>query len=123
MVCWIAVVLFAFLLPARSVPPFVALGVAIGLVLGGVQALTRSAFSHLVPPGREASYFSLYQATEQGTSWLGTLVFGLVHQLTGSYRPALAALLAFFVVALVLLRRVDFRAGITEVGNPVPRVI
>ncbi len=123
MVCWIAVVLFAFFLPARSVPPFVALGVAIGLVLGGVQALTRSAFSHLVPSGREASYFSLYQATEQGTSWLGTLVFGLVHQLTGSYRPALAALLAFFVVALVLLRRVDFRAGIAEVGNPVPRVI
>ena len=123
LVAWIAVVAAAFLLPAQRVLPFVAVGVAIGLVLGGVQALTRSAFSHLVPPGREAGYFSLYQATEEGTSWFGTLVFGLVHQLTGSYRPALGALLAFFVVALVLLRRVDFRAGIAEVGNPVPRVI
>lgn len=123
MVGWIVVVLAAFVLPAHRVAPFVALGVAIGLVLGGVQSLTRSVFSHLVPVGREAGYFSLYQATEQGTSWLGTLVFGLVHQVTGSYRPALAALLAFFVVALVLLRRVDVRAGIVEVGNPVPRVI
>ncbi len=123
LLAWILVVLAAFALPAHRVPPFVALGVAIGLVLGGVQALTRSAFSHLVPPGRESSYFSLYQATEQGTSWLGTLVFGLVRQLTGSYRPALVALLGFFVVALVLLRRVNFRAGIAEVGNPVPRVI
>ena len=120
---WIVVVLAAFALPAHRIAPFVALGAVIGLVLGGVQALTRSVFSHLVPAGREAGYFSLYQATEQGTSWLGTLVFGLVHQLTGSYRPALAALLAFFVVALALLRRVDVRAGILEVGNPVPRVI
>ena len=123
LVGWSAVVLAAFALPAQRVGPFVALGAGIGLVLGGVQALNRSLFSQLVPAGREASYFSLYQATEQGTSWLGTLVFGLIHQLTGSYRPALGALLAFFVIALVLLRRVDFTAGIREVGNPLPRRI
>ena len=65
------------------------LAVAIGLVLGGTQALTRSFFSQLIPRGREAEYFSLYQASERGTGWLGTLIFGLVHQLTGSYRPAI----------------------------------
>ena len=46
---------------------------AIGIVLGGSQALSRSLFSQLVPRGREAEYFSLYQACERGTSWFGTL--------------------------------------------------
>ena len=69
-------------------------------MLGGTQALSRSFFSLLIPRGREAEYFSLYQAGERGTSWLGTLVFGLVHQLTDSYRPAIFALIVFFVVGL-----------------------
>ena len=64
-------------------------------------------YSQLIPRGREAEYFSLYQAGERGTSWLGTLVFGLVHQLTDSYRPAIIALVVFFVVGFVLLWRVD----------------
>ena len=58
--------------PARSWP-FLALAVLIGIVLGGTQALCRSLFSQLVPRGREAEFFSLYQAMERGTSWLGTL--------------------------------------------------
>jgi UMF1 family MFS transporter len=80
-------------------------------------------FSQLIPRGREAEYFSLYQACERGTSWLGTLVFGLVHQLTGSYRPAIFALILFFVVGGVLLARVRPEQGIREAGNPVPAVV
>ena len=76
-----------------------------------------------MPRGREAEYFSLYQACERGTSWLGTLVFGLVHQMTDSYRPAILALVVFFVVGLVLLVRVDPRQGITQAGNPQPTVV
>ena len=49
------------------------LAVAIGIVLGGTQALSRSYFSLLIPRGREAEYFSLYHAMERGTSWFGTL--------------------------------------------------
>ena len=64
-----------------------------------------------MPRGREAEFFSLYQAMERGTSWLGTLVFGLVHQLTGSYRWAIIALVVFFVVGGVLLSRVRMRRG------------
>ena len=100
-----------------------AMGAAIGIVLGGTQALSRSAFSQLIPKGREAEYFSLYQAGERGTSWLGTLVFGLVHQITGSYRPAIVALGIFFVVGLALLSRVDMRRGITEAGNTQPALV
>ena len=71
---------------------------AIGIVLGGTQALSRSYFSLLIPRGREAEYFSFYHAMERGTSWFGTLVFGLVYQLTDSYRPAIFALVVFFVI-------------------------
>ena len=95
----------------------------IGIVMGGTQALSRSFFSQLIPRGREAEYFSLYQAAERGTSWIGTLVFGLVHQWTDSYRPALLALVVLFLLGLVLLARVDTRRGIEEAGNAVPAVV
>ncbi|TDW91969.1 MULTISPECIES: MFS transporter [Kribbella] len=123
LVVWILIVIAGFLLPERQIVPFLAMGLAIGIVLGGTQALSRSAFSQLIPKGREAEYFSLYQAGERGTSWLGTLVFGLVHQLTGSYRPAIVALGLFFVVGLALLVRVDMRRGIDEAGNSQPTVV
>ncbi|ADB32653.1 major facilitator superfamily MFS_1 [Kribbella flavida DSM 17836] len=123
LVVWMAIVVAGFGLPERQIVPFLAMGVAIGIVLGGTQALSRSAYSQLIPKGREAEYFSLYQAGERGTSWLGTLVFGLVHQLTGSYRPAIVALGLFFVVGLVLLSRVDMRRGIAEAGNTQPTIV
>jgi UMF1 family MFS transporter len=113
----------AFVLPAGEMVPYLVLAVAIGLVLGGTQALSRSFYSQLVPRGREAEYFSLYQACERGTSWLGTLVFGLVHQLTDSYRPAILALVVFFVAGILLLWRVDARRGIAEAGNAQPVVV
>ena len=109
--------------PEEQLVPFLLLGVAIGVVLGGTQALARSYFSLFIPRGKEAEYFSLYQACERGTSWLGTLVFGLVHQLTDSYRPAIFALIVFFVVGGVLLARVDPERGIREAGNTVPTVV
>ena len=120
---WIVVVAAGYFTPARSFGLFLALAAAIGLVLGGTQALSRSFYSQLIPRGREAEYFSLYQAAERGTSWLGTLVFGLVQQATGSYRPALFALAAFFVVGFALLWRVDPRRGIVEAGNTPPSVV
>ena len=120
---WVLVVSIAFVLPRRNVVPFLLLAVMIGLVLGGTQALSRSCFSQLIPPGREAEYFSLYQAGERGTSWLGTLTFGLVHQWTDSYRPAIVALMVFFLVGLALLSRVDVRRGIAEAGNRAPAVL
>jgi UMF1 family MFS transporter len=120
---WTLVVGAGYVLPARQVLPFLLLAVGIGLVLGGSQALSRSLYSLLVPRGKEAEYFSLYQAAERGTSWFGTLLFGLVFQLSGSYRNAVVALVAFFVVGFVLLLRVDVRGGIEAAGNEVPAVV
>ncbi len=123
LVVWMAIVTVAFFLPARNLTLFLAMAVAIGIVLGGTQALSRSFYSLLIPKGREAEYFSLYQAAERGTSWLGTLIFGLVHQLTDSYRPAILALIAFFVIGGVLLAKVDPVRGIREAGNTPPAVV
>lgn len=91
--------------------------------MGGTQALSRSFYSLFIPHGREGEYFALYNACERGTSWFGTLLFGVVFQLTGSYRPAIVSLVVFFALGLVLLLRLDTRRGIAEAGNAVPAVL
>lgn len=120
LVAWTATIVAGFFLPAGVPGWFFALAAGIGLVLGGSQALSRSLFSHLVPRGKEAEYFSAYEISDRGVSWLGPLVFGLAYQLTGSYRDAIASLAAFFVVGFVLLARVPVRRAIAAAGNPVP---
>ncbi len=120
---WMMIVTAALFVPERQLVPFLLLAVAIGIVLGGTQALSRSYFSLLIPRGKEAEYFSFYHAMERGTSWFGTLVFGLVFQLTDSYRPAIFALIIFFVIGGALLLKVDTARGIREAGNELPAVL
>ena len=120
---WMLIVTAALFVPEKQIVPFLALGVAIGIVLGGTQALARSYFSLLIPRGKEAEYFSFYHAMERGTSWFGTLVFGLVYQFTDSYRPAIFALIMFFVIGALFLSRVDTERGIREAGNLVPETV
>ncbi len=121
LVLWIVVIIGAFWLPVGEVLPFVALGGVIGLVLGGSQALSRSLFSQMIPAGKEAEYFGLYEVSDKGTSWLGPLVFGLVFQLVHSYRVGLVSLLVFFVVGLVALAVVPIRRAIVAAGNVAPQ--
>jgi MFS transporter, UMF1 family len=123
LVMWMAIVTVALVVPDGELVPFLLLGAAIGIVLGGTQALARSYFSLLIPRGFEAEYFSFYHAMERGTSWFGTLVFGLVYQLTDSYRPAIFALIAFFLVGGLLLVKVDTARGIREAGNTRPSTV
>jgi UMF1 family MFS transporter len=120
---WTGVILAAFRLPAGEPTQFMILGAAIGLVLGGSQALSRSLFSQLIPEGREGEYYGFYEISDKGTSWLGPLAFGLVFQLTHSYRIGLVSLLAFFVVGGVLLALVPVRRAIIAAGNTPPRVL
>ena len=102
---WSAVVIYAYLgLQGEGrVREFWILGACIALVLGGSQAISRSLFARMIPPGKEAEFFSIYEISERGTSWIGPLLFGLVNQTMGSLRPALLALIFFFVTGSVLL--------------------
>ncbi|MFJ6946996.1 MFS transporter [Streptomyces wuyuanensis] len=120
---WTLILAAGYFLPARTPGWFYALAAAIGLVLGGSQALSRSLFSHLVPHGKEAEYFSAYEMSDRGLSWLGPLVFGLTFQLTGSYRDAIISLVIFFALGFVLLARVPVRRAVAAAGNPVPERI
>lgn len=117
---WMGIVIAALVLPRENVPLFLLVAVAIGIVMGGTQALSRSFFSLLIPAGREGEYFALYSAAERGTSWFGTLLFGIVFQLSGSYRPAILALIVFFALGAAFLIRLDPVRGIREAGNTVP---
>ncbi|MEU4553659.1 UMF1 family MFS transporter [Micromonospora violae] len=123
LVLWTGVIIGAFRLPAEAPVPFMVLGAAIGLVLGGSQALSRSLFSQMIPPGKEGEYYGFYEISDKGTSWLGPLAFGLVFQLTASYRVGLVSLLIFFVVGFLLLAAVPIRRAIVAAGNTPPRVL
>jgi UMF1 family MFS transporter len=113
LVIWIAVVVYIFWV-TTTVQFFVMAGV-VALVLGGSQALSRSLFAQLVPKGREASYYSVYEITDKGTSWICPIIFGLALQFTKSFRLAILSLLFFFVAGLLVLMRVNIEKGERDV--------
>lgn len=123
LVLWSAVVSTAYFLPAGQVVPFLLLGAAIGLVLGGSQALSRSLFSQLIPKGKEGEYFGIFEITDKATSWLGPLLFGLALGITGSYRVAIVTVIIFFAAGFVLLLLTPMRRAVVAAGNRPPRVL
>ncbi|MDQ4120590.1 MAG: MFS transporter [Acidobacteriota bacterium] len=102
LVIWAAIVIYAYAVLNTIAEAWI-MGAAIGFVLGGSQALSRSLFSRMIPEGRESAFFSIYEISERGTSWIGPLVFGAVAAATNSYRQAILALIAFFVIGMILL--------------------
>jgi UMF1 family MFS transporter len=117
LVIWSAVVIFAYggMRGENRVTEFMILGIFIAIVLGGSQAISRSLFSQMIPDGREAEFYSFYEISERGTSWIGPLIFGLTNQLFGSLRPAILSLIFFFVAGLILLPFVNVRKAIEDV--------
>ena len=120
LVIWTGVLVAAYFLTPGAAVQFYLLAVVIGFVLGGTQALSRSLFSQLIPPGREAEYFGFYEISDRGTSWLGPFLFALTYQLTESYRYAIFSLVFFFVVGGLLLAALDMRKAIVAAGNVPP---
>src|SRR6266545_1468626 len=103
-------------------------GIQTVIVQAGVYAdkelaLSRSLFSQLIPHGKEAEYFGLYEISSDGTSWLGPLLFGLIYQITHTYRVAIISLLNFFIIGFVALLAVPIRRAIVEAGNVPPHVL
>jgi UMF1 family MFS transporter len=123
LVLWIIVLGVAYVLPVGQVLPFMALGVGLGIVLGGSQALSRSLFSQLIPKGKEGEYFGLYEISDKGTSWLGPLLFGLTYQVTGNYQVAIVSIMSFFVIGFIALLAIPMRRAIIAAGNEPPRVL
>jgi UMF1 family MFS transporter len=120
---WSAVVIYAYfgMRGDSRVLEFALLGVVIALVLGGSQAISRSLFAQLIPQGREAEFYSFYEVSDRGTSWIGPLVFGLANQLFLNLRPAIASLIVFFIAGLIVLPFVNEKKGIADAKIAVPQ--
>ncbi len=105
-----------------TVKQFYVAAAIVALVMGGSQALSRSLFSFMIPKGQEAEYYSVYEISDKGTSWLGPLFFGAALSMTHNFRIAIVSLIVFFLAGLVLLSRVDVRRAAQEAGNEPPAI-
>lgn len=122
LVIWAGIVIYAYRF-LDTVREAWFMAAAIAIVLGGSQALSRSLFARMIPAGKEAAFFGLYEVSERGTSWMGPLLFSIVIARTGSYRQALLSLIFFFVVGLAVLLFTNTDKGIRESGHRIPEEI
>jgi UMF1 family MFS transporter len=99
---WMAICVVAYLVKNKL--DFYIIGGAVGMVMGGIQSLSRSTYSKLIPESTTdtTSYFSFYDVLDKVSTMIGTFGFGFV-QLTGGMRSAVLALTAFFLVGLIIL--------------------
>jgi UMF1 family MFS transporter len=118
---WIGICAGAYYTTEASEFYFVAC--AVGLVMGGIQSLSRATYSKLIPENTAdtASFFSFYDVTEKTAIVLGTFIYGTVEQITGSMRNSILALLLIFVIGLILLSRIPsqkvYRFGLQTKTN------
>jgi len=106
---WIGICLGAYYTTQAN--EFYILACTVGMVMGGIQSLSRATYSKLIPEQANdtASYFSFYDVTEKLAIVLGTFIYGVVEQLTGSMRNSILALLVIFIIGLLLLSRIPSR--------------
>jgi UMF1 family MFS transporter len=108
LIIWSGIVIYAWYF-LESAIQFWWMAAVVALVLGGTQALSRSLFSKMIPHGKESVFFSFYEMSERGTSWIGPLIFGLVNQFVGGLRYGILSLIVLFVSGMILLFFVDVK--------------
>lgn len=103
---WIGICIAAYFIQTEY--HFYALAVIVGMVMGGIQSLSRATYSKLIPKNTidHASYFSFYDVTFSLSIVFGTFSYGLINQMTGSMRNSALALAIYFVVGIVFLLRI-----------------
>jgi len=115
LVIWIAVVSWAFFV--KSSREFWYLGIAVGLVMGGTQAIARALQSRFTPPSSAAEFFGFYAITGKFASALGPAMFAGVTSLTGNVRWGVLSIAVLFVAGLIVLLPVDEARGEAEAGE------
>jgi len=95
---------------------FYLLAVAIGLFQGGIQALSRSYYTRLIPKGRSAEFFGFFNMLGKFASILGPLLMGLVSLVTGSTRLGIVSLIILFSGGFFMLSKVDETKGAEEMA-------
>lgn len=101
-ICWIGICIAAYY--TKTANQFYLLAFAVGMVMGGIQSMSRSTYSKLLPETKDtASYFSFYDVCDKIGTVIGTLSFGYVAETFGGMRNSVLALMAYFIVGLILL--------------------
>lgn len=99
---WIGVCITAYFITTEI--HFYILASLIGLVMGGIQSLSRSTYSKLMPETKDtASFFSFYDVTEKMALVIGLFSFGIIEEFTHSMRNSILALIGFFIMGLIFL--------------------
>ena len=102
---WALICIVAFFI--TSPLQFYATAGFVGMVMGGIQALSRSTYSKFLPETKDtASYFSFYDVSEKIGIVIGMLIYGIIDQLTGSMRNSILFLVVFFIIGALLLFRI-----------------
>lgn len=103
LVIWVGVCLFAY--QTQTALEFYGLAFVVGLVMGGIQSISRSTFSKLIPENSidNTSFFSFYDVVEKLSIVFGTFSFGFVEYLTGSMRNSTLVLVFYFLIGIALL--------------------
>lgn len=109
LIIWTSICILAYFVTLSW--QFYSIAAGVGLVMGGIQSLSRSTYSKLLPEKTEdtTSYFSFYDILEKFAIVLGTFSFGFIEQLTGGMRNSMIALTAFFVIGILLLLKVKIK--------------
>lgn len=105
LVLWSGVVIYGYFI--HSAMEFFVLGMIVGIVLGGTQALSRSFYGAMIPESASAEFYGFYSVFSKFSAIWGPFTFGLIKQITGTARLAIISLMVFFVVGLILLAFVN----------------
>jgi MFS transporter, UMF1 family len=99
---WVGICIFAYF--TKTAMQFYLLALCVGLVMGGIQSMSRSTYSKLLPETKDtASYFSFYDVCDKIGTVIGTLTFGLVSEISHGMRNSVLALMVYFIIGFVLL--------------------
>lgn len=108
-VAYIGICAFGYVLQSEA--QFYGIAVAVGLVQGGIQALSRSLYTRLIPPDKAAEFFGFYNMLGKFAAVLGPLLMGVVGFVTGEARYGILSIIGLFIIGGLFLSRVDVAAG------------
>lgn len=101
---WVGACIVGYFIPRDGIVPFYILAILVGFVMGGIQSVSRSTYSKLMPETHDTtSFFSFFDVTEKVAIVIGMFSFGVINEVTGSQRNSVLALCIFFIIGFVLL--------------------
>jgi len=105
LVIWSGIVIYAYFI--QSAVEYFILGICVGIVLGGSQALSRSLYGSMIPEEASAEFYAFYSIFSKFSAIWGPMAFAIIRQVAGTSRLSIVSLIVFFIAGLILLAFVD----------------